>query len=104
MRSHLFGRCDAFEDQHQCPPGRANIDRLVTGVQDENWFLQSTETGHRQEAPMVAARGSAVCMTLRSTRARVSSVTVFAPARFSAAAQALPVAPVVITSSTSRMC
>src|SRR6266542_62677 len=103
MCSDLFGRCDSLEDQHQRPPGRAHINWLVAGVENKNRFLQSTETGHRQEAPMVAACGSAACITLRSTRAKVSRVTDFAPARFSAAAQALPVAPVVITSSTNRM-
>ena len=41
---------------------------------------------------MVAARGSAACATRRSTRAKVSSVTDFAPARFNAAAQELGIA------------
>src|SRR6185436_7326241 len=78
------------------------IDRLVAGVQYENRFLQSARHRHRQEAPTVFTVVLAGCANRRSTRATVRKVTDRAPARLSAEAQALPVAPVVITSSTRR--
>jgi hypothetical protein len=37
---HKFlGRGEPFEDEHNGSPSRADVDRLVTGVQDQNGLM-----------------------------------------------------------------
>src|SRR5207248_323604 len=89
----LLGCRDTLENQHQCSPGGADVDRFVARVEYEHGILQSAVGGH----------GDSQFLHLRSTLASVASDTDAAPARFRTDAHAVAVAPVVITSSIRRI-
>ena len=65
----LFRRGHALQYQHQRPPRRADIDRLVAGIQHQHGFLQSI--ARHQEAPPSNKRAGACPSRPRDVHAPV---------------------------------
>src|SRR5579885_348282 len=109
-RTVLLRRSDPLQYEHERAARRADIDRLIAGVQHQHRLIQSIGTYHRScsytpgsaLSDGVPAPAASCAHTRRSARATVKTVTDAAPARFRTLAQALAVAPVVRTSSTTR--
>src|SRR6476646_5191721 len=106
----FLSRRDSLKHQHQGAPRRAHIDRLEARVQHQHGPMQALLLrmgenlcgAHARPPAVNAAVNERSTADRRSVRANASSATCAAPARFKARAQALAVAPVVTTSSTSN--
>src|SRR5512132_3226147 len=99
----FLSRGYALEHQHQRAPGRADVDWLEARIQHQHGPVQAFLVNSDHACAPCTVENVSSIAARRSVRANASKHTCAAPARFKTRAQALAVAPVVTTSSTSRM-